>query len=366
MKENVMQKAEYASEFGFEMSQLQQYLTALKQSGGVTRDNYALVVITIMTVVGMDRIQNMITEISKLQQWVSKNQTMAAEIQNFINKLLGEVTTNTPSGSKDPSGGLPPGFFPVPGKTPTKAQKQHEEQLTDFIKQLMQQFFGGGSGDETWNDLEIDGIPVFVDGKLNPKIAPFINEVRKYVTGSDAPLPAGCGNQEAPYYIIMAVMAFNTKTPVYNKDGSINFQKTFGDLSGDAGLTGLKNIFEELNQSVKDQGTPPVSHNLWDLIQKAAAGDQDALSMLEQCFMTMGQNYWKSKNDGASSGSSILEELANDAGQAQTYLQTATQTNTAMIQQDIQTLQSYDKIGQSMVTSASQGVNTMVGNQISK
>ncbi|MCH9629376.1 MAG: hypothetical protein S4CHLAM107_11680 [Chlamydiia bacterium] len=361
-----MTKAEYQSEYGFEMSQIQQYLMALKQSGGVTRDNYALVVITIMTVVGMDRIQNIITEISKLQEWVSKNQTMASEIQNFINKLLGETQTNTPAGSKTPAGGLPPGFFPQPGKTPTAAQKQHEQQLTSFIKQLMKQFFGGGSGNETWQDLKIDGIPVFVNGKLNPKVAPFINEVRKYVTGSDGPLPAGSGDQEAPAYIIMAVMAFNAKTPVYNKDGSINFQKTFGPLSGNAGLTGLKNIFQELNQSVDDQGSPPKSHNLWDLIKQVEAGDAGALATLEQCFMTMGKNYWNSKNGTPPGPASILEQVANAAGQAQTYLQAQTQTNTALIQQDIQTLESYDKIGQSMVKSSTDGTSDMVNNQIPK
>ncbi|MCH9614269.1 MAG: hypothetical protein SP1CHLAM54_17730 [Chlamydiia bacterium] len=210
-------------------------------------------------------------------------------------------------------------------------------------------------------------------------------------------------NSQVPVAFLLAFKQLQTAVDIDYKvtgsdlsTGQDLLNEIGGKFSSISGLQGLATLFTDMNVlSVTDHNSTGLNFlnamiiynraadndpmtQLWQYIHGTSDPDsrsmvmKHSMSEVEFIFNTWGKDYYDNKNPptdskgnptGATTPQSQLEIIQNDAGQAQTYLQTATQTNTAEIQQDIQTSESYDKVGQSIVTSVNKGTQTMVGNQ---
>ncbi|MCH9614265.1 MAG: hypothetical protein SP1CHLAM54_17770 [Chlamydiia bacterium] len=422
----------------------------------VKKINYALVVIMVMVLIGMDGMQDQIADRSNAQNKVSGLQTNAAQMENYINKLLQQVTKG---GGPSGGGGLPSDFY----KTGKPGAPQNVAQLQSFMKEVYKMFYSyqdpsGGSSD-TWQNAEIIlPKPIMVNGKevkvihmynsdgtankqfrqffvkLREEIDPSITQESWYDKSSGAidwpkakaagysgiRLPwdtfstdaktnaadqAAFAKMQMPGIMQMALAQLQVKMDTDYGVSSVDdatFMKVFGDFASNSGIAGLSSMYQQLNSQMSKFGMDnsdlpgwvmptgisgsgnSYNGSLLDIIvdyvrsqskdfagqNPTVSGQNTDLHLMEGAMEYLAHLHYLAKDQGSSTSStptdSPLDDFTSTAAQAQTYLQTQTQTNTAEIQQDIQTNQSYDKIGQTIVSSVTQGTKTMVSNQMAR
>lgn len=392
----------------------------------VRKLSFAFIVITIMVLIGLDNIQNQISDRSSYQQTLSSGQTLSAEVQNFINKDLAAVTGTDAS----------------KGQTSLPWNASNTSDLQTMMKNISSIYYSNntGSTSDTWGSMEIilpDGtsIPLMEQTSsgyvMNPALDSFAQSLRSWMTGTPAgavnwtqsgAIPSlGSGSSAAcrmpgdtfssaqslnelagmqpPLYMVLAFKKLQTlvdtdydlKAPDVTAS---KLEQLFGGFDSDAPLKGFKSLYNDMNQSqqVTFIDGHPVNVNFLNVVayytrssyndpmanfwNSTASGvfpsgysiaDLSTGSM-EYIFEAWGKQYYNNKNPPSgtapTTAQSPLDVIATDAGQAQTYSQSSTQANTAEINQAIQTSQSEDKVAQSIVTQSSQTISGMVKNQL--
>ncbi|MCH9629394.1 MAG: hypothetical protein S4CHLAM107_11860 [Chlamydiia bacterium] len=405
----------------------------------VKKQSYAMIVIMVMVMIGMDNIQNQISDRSSEQSTTSGAQTLSAQIQNFINKDLAAVTKTKNGLDWTKSGNV--------------------SNLQSFMKNVYSMFYSSTSGnsDETWGDLTLflpDGssIPLMENTgtkaapkwQINGALSKFFQDMRSWLSPSlgDGPInwpdvhsllaqsgkrnpqvlaprlpsdhysstdsgeEAGRSELSKMKVPMIFLLAFKKLQTLVDTDYDLtasgvtgsSLESLFGSFSSDAGLQGLQTLFNDMNKNSSETPWKGYTSNynflqtiqfyvrannkdpmrwLWfspgntpPLPSTGTKGDAIATyatTAMEATFNTWGIQHYANKNPASGSGpitpQSPLDLFSTDAGQAQTYLQSATQSNTAQIQQDIQTNESYDKVGQTIVSSVSKSTQSMVSNQ---
>ncbi|MCH9629396.1 MAG: hypothetical protein S4CHLAM107_11880 [Chlamydiia bacterium] len=418
----------------------------------------------VMVKFGMDNIQNQISDRSSEQQTLSGGQTLAAEIQNFINKDLAAVAGNGTA--------THPGAVALDWSKPGNLSN-----LQSMMKNISSLFYSNNTGakNDTWGSMEIilpngTTIPLMTENangsfSVDPALGGFVTQLRNWMqtipttpTGNVNWNPAKNGNirglgsgagslthasrlpsdeyaspqaamkalfgMQPPLYVLLAFKKLQTlvdtdykltKADIESSGvSSTALMKLFGSFDSNAPLKGLKSLYNDM------QSAAPVNIN-WDTTHVAACSFLSAIQFYTRAyyndpmtgfwhkpalndpvappinsseqtwrdyfvqttngipgranyamggiFNVWGIQHYNNKNPPSGTTTSTtpqspLDIIATDAGQVQTYSQSATQSNTAEIQQDIQTSQSEDKVVQSIVQQVSQSTSNTVKNQL--
>ncbi|MCH9614267.1 MAG: hypothetical protein SP1CHLAM54_17750 [Chlamydiia bacterium] len=410
----------------------------------VHKVSFAYIIIIIMVTLGLDNIQNQISDRSSYQRSLSGGQTLAAEIQNFINKDLQAVVGN--------------GTSAHPGARGLDWGKAgNVSNLQGMMKNISSIYYSNNtqSSSDTWGSMQVilpNGTVIPLMEKttggytVDPALLRFAREMRSWLTGApvgavdwtkSGAIPAlGSGQSQTarlpgdtyssqsaamdalfgmqpPLYMVLAFKKLQnlvdtdykiTKAeidaaPAAGKQSKL--QSLFGSFDAYAPLKGFKSLYNDMNtKATFDYETGvPVSVNFLNVLAYYTRADyndpltnfwhnvdtkvlpkrnggqsfQDWISTLstgsmQDTFNVWGADHYNNKNPASGKTTSTtpqsqLDVIATDAGQAQTYSQSATQANTAQITQDINTSQSEDKVVQTVVQKASESIAGMVKNQ---
>ncbi len=177
-----------------------------------------------------------------------------------------------------------------------------------------------------------------------------------------------------------------TSVTAFMNDLKTFFQKAFGQMTQDSQgnyvpVSGSKSSFAQFINMLKSKyganwesnpafqtmenmvkGIMTTSPNGGATLYNYFMGEDD--STFPQTLKTMAANYYADTNGSGNGATNFLSNLYTDSSAAQAALQGMGSENTAMLQTDAATLNSFDQTGQNAITGFNQGFNTMINNHI--
>lgn len=330
--------------------------------------NFALIVLQMLSILGMNNLQHGITDMGDLQNAQSQVQGALSNLGSFFSMLEGSVTKS--------ANGLPSNFW--------SKSNTNTDNMTRAMKELYDLFHSNTNKSlPTASTLyiEIGGEKIYANGTAVKNGKTTTNDLLKnYISKVAAESGLGCLSSGIPsgdttthfslamvYVVDKLQVGLDKVNPklvlskIKKGGGADYLVKNYNPSNWNSIDAGLQGLYTNLNVSVNGgyslwgilTATVQNSGNSWQYWKQGQCND------VENTLDQMSANYFIGTN--ANEGS-LLETTYASLSYSQNLFQTQTTTDNSTLQQETQQITSYDQIGKEILSEIDKNLSLTVDN----
>ena len=347
----------------------------------VRKVSIEMIVITVMTVMGMNPLQTQIADLANLQNAGSEGQNDVTNLGAFLSYIESEVKGYDTKKKKGLGGELGSGFW----------SKNNQTKLSTFIANF-KKYYEGDKANGTFSKFQFyfpgmsktqnQALTKMLLSKFWANIQKGKGNVGSYINGT------GKGNiSDIQMYMLMKIQYELDKKYADNKT-PIALYKIYKGLAGNVMSklynpkhdpvveTGANGLWGDLGVGISTldgNTTGGPTRRTFTNFRNDLLNANGSLSTVEHDLDTIASQYYENNNPGSTSktststsskpNGSMVANIYNGTSTAQSLSNTQNQQNTQKVQQTNSELTSDDKTAQSIITNFSQSIGVMTNNQ---